>query len=78
MAVPAVFRKYNEISLIKRILVGLAVGIVLALLIPNVQPWTDIITLLGSLFVGALKAVAPCLCSSWSSVPFATPRAPAP
>ena len=34
---------------------------VLALLIPNVQPWTDIITLLGSLFVGALKAVAPVL-----------------
>ena len=61
LAVPAVFRKYNEISLIKRILVGLAIGIVLALLIPNVQPWTDIITLLGSLFVGALKAVAPVL-----------------
>ena len=61
MAVPAVFRKYNEISLIKRILVGLAVGIVLALLIPNAQPSTDIITLLGSLFVGALKAVAPVL-----------------
>ena len=36
LAVPAVFRKYNEISLIKRILVGLAIGIVLALLIPNV------------------------------------------
>lgn len=61
MAVPAVFRKYNEISLIKRILVGLAIGVVLALLIPNAQPWTDIITLLGSLFVGALKAVAPVL-----------------
>ncbi len=61
MAVPAVFRKYNEISLIKRILVGLVIGIVLALLIPNVQPWTDVITLLGSLFVGALKAVAPVL-----------------
>ena len=38
-----------------------SIGIVLALLIPNVQPWTDIITLLGSLFVGALKAVAPVL-----------------
>ena len=61
MAVPAVFRKYNEISLIKRILIGLVIGIVLALLIPNVQPWTDVITLLGSLFVGALKAVAPVL-----------------
>ena len=61
MAVPAVFRKYNEISLIKRILVGLVIGIVLALLVPNVQPWTDVITLLGSLFVGALKAVAPVL-----------------
>ena len=61
MAVPAVFRRYSEISLIKRILIGLVIGIVLALLIPNVQPWTDVITLLGSLFVGALKAVAPVL-----------------
>ncbi|MEY8460055.1 serine/threonine transporter SstT [Eggerthellaceae bacterium 24-137] len=57
MAVPAVLKKYNEVSLIKRILVGLVIGIVLALIVPG----NDVITLLGSLFVGALKAVAPVL-----------------
>ena len=57
MAVPAVLKKYNEVSLIKRILVGLVIGVILALIIPG----NDVITLLGSLFVGALKAVAPVL-----------------
>lgn len=57
MAVPGILKKYNEISLIKRILVGLAIGIILALVIPG----NEVITLLGSLFVGALKAVAPVL-----------------
>lgn len=50
--------KWNQISLVKRIIVGLIVGIILALTIPDVvQP----ITILGSLFVGALKAIAPLL-----------------
>lgn len=57
MAVPGILKKYNEVSLIKRILVGLIIGVVLALVIPG----NEVITLLGSLFVGALKAVAPIL-----------------
>ena len=57
MAVPGIIKKYNEISLIKRILVGLIIGVILALVIPG----NEVITLLGSLFVGALKAVAPIL-----------------
>lgn len=57
LAVPGIIKKYNEISLIKRILVGLVIGVVLALVIPG----NEVITLLGSLFVGALKAVAPIL-----------------
>ncbi|MCU9809055.1 serine/threonine transporter SstT [Paraclostridium sp. AKS46] len=50
--------KWNKISLVKRILIGLIVGILLALTIPNIaKP----IVILGSLFVGALKSVAPIL-----------------
>ncbi len=49
--------KWNEISLVKRIIVGLIVGIILGLVIPQVT----VISILGDLFVGALKAVAPLL-----------------
>lgn len=50
--------KWNQISLVKRIIVGLVIGIILALTIPDIaKP----IVILGSLFVGALKAVAPIL-----------------
>lgn len=51
------WNSWNEISLIKRILCGLVVGTILALLVPGLPA----ITLLGSLFVSALKAVAPIL-----------------
>ncbi|MGI1660205.1 MAG: serine/threonine transporter SstT [Desulfitobacterium sp.] len=51
-------RKWNEISLVKRILVGLIIGIILALTIPDAAAPVSI---LGNLFVGALKAVAPIL-----------------
>ncbi|AWK51817.1 serine/threonine transporter SstT [Clostridium beijerinckii] len=52
------FNKWNKISLVKRIIVGLLVGIILALTLPEVaQP----ITILGALFVGALKGIAPML-----------------
>lgn len=45
-------------SLVKRIIVGLILGIILAVTIPDVaKP----IVILGSLFVGALKAIAPIL-----------------
>ena len=49
--------KWNSISLVKRIIVGLILGIILGLVIPQVT----VIGLLGDLFVGALKAVAPIL-----------------
>ncbi|MET3699624.1 serine/threonine transporter [Bacillus oleivorans] len=50
--------KWNQVSLVKRILVGIFIGIILALTIPNTAEW---ITIFGTLFVGALKAVAPIL-----------------
>lgn len=53
-----IFRKWNQLSLIKRMIVGLALGIVLALTIPE---FARPVTILGSLFVGALKSVAPIL-----------------
>lgn len=50
-------KAWNSVSLVKRIVAGLIVGTVLGLVVPNIE----IITLLGSLFVSALKAVAPIL-----------------
>ncbi len=54
----SLMNKWNQLSLVKRIIVGLIVGIVLAVTIPETaKP----IIILGSLFVGALKAIAPIL-----------------
>ncbi|MCI9169196.1 MAG: serine/threonine transporter SstT [Dorea sp.] len=50
-------KKWNSISLVKRIICGLAIGIVLGLVIPQASA----IGILGDLFVGALKGVAPIL-----------------
>lgn len=50
-------QKWNSISLVLRILCGLIVGIILGLCIPKVT----VIAILGDLFVGALKAIAPLL-----------------
>jgi len=51
-------KKWSELSLVKRIIIGLIIGIILALTIPEAgKP----IIIFGSLFVGALKAVAPIL-----------------
>lgn len=50
-------KKWNEISLIKRIIAGLIAGVILGLVIPKVS----ILGILGELFVGALKALAPLL-----------------
>lgn len=50
--------KWNQMSLVKRIIVGLIIGIILAVTIPETaKP----VVILGSLFVGALKAIAPIL-----------------
>ena len=49
---------WNKMSLVKRIIIGMIIGIILALTIPEIaKP----VVILGSLFVGALKAVAPVL-----------------
>ncbi|KGR90932.1 serine/threonine protein kinase [Ureibacillus massiliensis 4400831 = CIP 108448 = CCUG 49529] len=50
--------KWTEISLVLRILAGLVIGILLAVTIPDSSQWVSIF---GSLFTGALKAVAPIL-----------------
>ncbi|WNF23305.1 serine/threonine transporter SstT [Mesobacillus jeotgali] len=51
-------KKLNQVSLVKQIIAGLVIGVVLALTIPELaKP----VAILGSLFVGALKAVAPVL-----------------
>ena len=51
-------KKWNQLSLVKQIIVGLIIGIILAVAIPEVaKP----VVILGSLFVGALKAIAPVL-----------------
>ena len=52
-----IWQKWNEISLIKRILVFLVFGAVLGVVAPTLT-WLSIF---GDLFVGALKAVAPIL-----------------
>ncbi|MEK9199668.1 serine/threonine transporter SstT [Ureibacillus sp. FSL E2-3493] len=49
---------WNRISLVVRIIIGIIIGVILALTIPEAASW---ISILGSLFVGALKAVAPIL-----------------
>lgn len=50
-------KKWNSLSLIVRICIGLVIGAILGLTLPG---WTWI-SVLGTLFVGALKAVAPIL-----------------
>ena len=52
-----IIESWNRISLIKKIICGLAVGVILALAVPQL----NVISLLGDLFVGALKAIAPLL-----------------
>ncbi len=49
--------KWNSISLIKRIICGLIVGIILGLVIPKAST----ISIFGNLFVGALRGIAPLL-----------------
>ncbi len=53
----AIGRKWNDISLIKRILVGLVIGAVLGVFLPG----NDVLEMFGTLFVSALKGVAPIL-----------------
>lgn len=50
-------QKWNSMSLILRILIGLIIGVILGLLLPQATG----IAILGNIFVGALKAIAPVL-----------------
>lgn len=50
--------KIDRVSLVKQILMGLVIGVLLAVTIPDIAAPFSI---LGTLFVGALKAVAPVL-----------------
>lgn len=52
-----IFKKYVDSPLILRIAIGLVIGIVLGLFVPA----ASFITVLGDIFVGALKAIAPVL-----------------
>lgn len=54
-------KAYNSVSLVLRIVIGMAIGVVLALIIPNAAETAAGIGILGTLFVGALKAIAPML-----------------
>lgn len=53
----SIISKWQQINLMLRILIGIAVSTVLALAIPGI----GVISMLGDLFVGALKAMAPIL-----------------
>ena len=48
---------YTNVPLILRIVIGLAIGVILALVVPN-NEW---IAFLGTMFTSALKAIAPIL-----------------
>lgn len=53
----SIVQKYNSTSLILRIIIGLVIGAILGLVVPQATG----IGILGELFVGALKAIAPIL-----------------
>lgn len=52
-----ILKKWNSISLVLRIVIGLVIGAILGIAFPKLTA----ISILGDLFVGALKAVAPVL-----------------
>lgn len=53
-----IMKKWNQISLVKQIIIGLMIGIILGL---TMSETASPIVIFGSLFVGALKAIAPVL-----------------
>ena len=56
-----IVKAYNSVSLVLRIVIGMVIGAALALIIPNAAETAPGIGILGTLFVGALKAIAPLL-----------------
>ncbi|MDG4657506.1 serine/threonine transporter SstT [Ectobacillus antri] len=54
----SILKKWNQWSLVKQILIGLVIGILLSVMIPEAaKP----VVIFGTLFVGALKGIAPVL-----------------
>ena len=49
--------KLNKLSLINRILIGMGIGILLGIFVPSLT----VVGILGTVFVNALKAIAPSL-----------------
>ena len=49
--------KLNKLSLINRILIGMGIGILLGIFVPSLT----VVGILGTVFVNALKALAPLL-----------------
>lgn len=58
MSMKDLLRKWSQVSLVKQIIAGMLIGIILALTIPE---FAKPVAIFGSLFVSALKAVAPVL-----------------
>lgn len=54
----SILKKWSQLGLVKQIMLGLIIGILLAVTIPDA---TKPVVIFGSLFVGALKAIAPVL-----------------
>ncbi|HBZ88381.1 MAG TPA: serine/threonine transporter SstT, partial [Erysipelotrichaceae bacterium] len=52
-----IIKKYNETSLVVRIICGLAIGLLLALIVPKVLK----LEIIGNIFIGALRGIAPIL-----------------
>ncbi len=57
MDIKKIVEKYNKTNLVLRIFIGILIGVILAITLPNME-WIGV---LGDLFVGALKAIAPML-----------------
>lgn len=52
-----ILKAWNKLGLIQRILIGMVIGLILGLTVPQFT----VISILGNMFVGALKAIAPIL-----------------
>ena len=56
--VQKIINRYNKTSLLIRIIIGLVIGVLLGLFLPGPLAWISVI---GKIFVNALKAIAPLL-----------------
>ena len=67
----SILEKWQQTNLMLRILAGIVIGSVLALTVPGIS----VVSMLGDLFVGALKAIAPVLVAVLVASSVATARA---